>query len=57
MKRGSYATISEELDTKVAKCAAENGVSASLRRTKAGFEEKHCPWLGHYVPEKIGFPS
>ena len=34
-KRGSYATISEELKVKVAKYAAENGVSASLRHFKS----------------------
>ena len=34
-KCGSYATISEELKVKVAKYAAENGVSASLRHFKS----------------------
>ena len=34
-KRGSYATISEELKAKVAKCAAENGASALLRHFKS----------------------
>ena len=34
-KRGSYASISEELKAKVAKYAAENGVSALLRHYKS----------------------
>ena len=34
-KQGSYATISEELKAKVAKYAAENGVSTSLRHFKS----------------------
>ena len=38
MKWGSYATISEELKVKVAKYAAENGVSASLRHFKSAQE-------------------
>ena len=37
-KRGSYATISEELRATVAKYAAENGVSASLRHFKSAQE-------------------
>ena len=37
-KRGSYATTSEELKAKVAKYAAENGVSASLRHFKSAQE-------------------
>ena len=37
-KWGSYATISEELKAKVAKYAAENGVSASLRHFKSAQE-------------------
>ena len=37
-KRGSYATISEELKAKVAKYAAENGASASLRHLKSAQE-------------------
>ena len=38
MKRGSYATISEELKVKVAKYVAENGVSVSLRNCKSAQE-------------------
>ena len=34
-KRGSYVTISKDLKAKVAKSAAENGVSASLRHFKS----------------------
>ena len=34
-KHGSYSTISEELKAKVAKYAAENGVSSSLRHFKS----------------------
>ena len=37
-KRGAYATISEELKAKVAKYAAENGVSASLRHFRSSKE-------------------
>ena len=37
-KRGSYATTSEELKAKVAKYAAENGASASLRHLKSAQE-------------------
>ena len=37
-KRGAYATISEELKAKVAKYAAENGISASLRHFKSSQE-------------------
>ena len=37
-KQGSYATILEELKAKVAKYAAENGVSTSLRHFKSAQE-------------------
>ena len=37
-KRGSYVTTSEELKAKVAKYAAENGVSASLKHFKSAQE-------------------
>ena len=37
-KRGSYATISEELKAKVAKYTAENSVSAPLRHFKIAQE-------------------
>ena len=38
VKWGSYVTISEELKAKVAKCTAENGVSALLRHFKSAQE-------------------
>ena len=34
-KRGSYATISEELKAKVAKYAVKNGISSPIRRFKS----------------------
>ena len=37
-KRGSYATISEELKAKIAKYAAENGVNTLLRHFKSAQE-------------------
>ena len=53
MKRGSYATISEELKVKVAKYAAKNGVSASLRHFKSAQEldlkeSTMCGWVTTY---------
>ena len=30
---------------------------AFKKRARAGFEGKHRPWFGHYVPEKIRFSS
>ena len=56
-KQGAYTTISVELKTKVAKYAAENGVSVLLRHFKSlkelGLKGKYRPWLGHCIPEEI----
>ena len=45
-KRGSYATISEELKAKVTKYAAENGASASLRHFKQELDLKESTVRG-----------
>ena len=45
-KRGSYATISEELKAKVTKYAAENGAIASLRHFKQELDLKESTVRG-----------
>ena len=49
-KRGSYATILEELKAKVAKYAAENGASASLMHFNKYFELKNS-WGANGAPQ------